>query len=110
MAVHHGRRNRWLAVGLVDWQGWATVSGIMHAYVCILYLKHKDPILAILCTNLPIIIILVGERLNGLIFHSDIKCVTANEWSIIHEGANYVCMSSDDHLFYAINCWELSNS
>ena len=81
-----------------------------NTYVYILYLKHKDPILVILCTDLPIIIILVGEWLNSLTFHSDIKCVIANEWTIIHEGANYVCMSSDDDLFYAINCWELSHS
>ena len=41
-------------------------------------LRHTDPILVILCTGLPITTILAGKWLNSLIWHGNIKCITAN--------------------------------
>ena len=61
-----------------------------NTYVYILYLKHEDPILAIMFMNLPITTTLAGEWLNRLIFHGDIKCSTANGYMIIYVGANYI--------------------
>ena len=48
-------------------------------YVCILYLRLEDAMLEILCTGLPITTTIAGEcLLNYLIFHDDIKCITAS--------------------------------
>ena len=41
--------------------------------------------------NLPITTTLAGEWLNRLIFHDDIKSITANGYMIIYVGANYIC-------------------
>ena len=49
--------------------------------------------------NLPITTTLAGEWLNRLIFHDDIKSITANGYMIIYVGANY--MSHNDHSFCA---------
>ena len=52
---------------------------------------------AILYMLLPITTTVAGEWLISLIFHDDIKCITANGWTSIYVGANY--MSHDDHSF-----------
>ena len=56
----------------------------------ILYLRSEDDIPVILCTGLSITTILAGEWLNSLIFHGDIKCITANGWMIIYVDQLYV--------------------
>ena len=33
MALHQGRRSRWLTIRLVDWQRQMTISGIIHRYI-----------------------------------------------------------------------------
>ena len=52
-------------------------------YMYILYLRREDAILAILCMGLPINTTIAGEWLNSLIFHDDIKNITANGSAII---------------------------
>ena len=47
-------------------------------YVYILYLMREDAVLAILCMSLAITTTIADQWLNSLIFHSDIKCITAN--------------------------------
>ena len=47
-----------------------------NTHMYILYLRHEDAILVILCMGLPITTTVAGECLNSLIFHEDIK---ANE-------------------------------
>ena len=56
----------------------------------ILYLRCKDTILAILCTDLPITTTIAGEWLISLIFYDDIKCITANGQMIINAGIDNV--------------------
>ena len=56
----------------------------------ILYLRCEDDILVILCMGIPITTTLAGEWLNTLIFHGDIKCITANGWMIIHVDRLYM--------------------
>ena len=46
-------------------------------YVYILFLSHEDAILVIQCRGLLITTTLSGQWLNSLIFHDDIKCITA---------------------------------
>ena len=60
-------------------------------YMYTLYLRGKDTILVILCMSLPIIITFTGQSFNSLIFHDNIKCITANEQTIIYIGANNIC-------------------
>ena len=50
---------------LVYLQGRMTVLGIIHMYVCILYLRCEDAIVTILCMGLPIITITTGKWLNS---------------------------------------------
>ena len=90
MAVHQGRRSRWLTLRQVDWQKWATFRHNTYAYILYLIVKCEDAILAILYTTLPIIITITGQWLNSFIFH-DIKCISANGWTIIYVGANDIC-------------------
>ena len=54
-------------------------------------MRRVDAILAILCTNLAITITIAGHWLNHLIFHGDIKCITASGKMIIYVGAEYIC-------------------
>ena len=49
-----------------------------NTYMYILYLRCEEPILAILCTDLPIITIYAGEWLNSLIFNDNVESITAN--------------------------------
>ena len=89
MAAHQGRRNRQFTIMLVYLQQGVTASDIIHiVYVCTLYLRCKDTILVILCTNLPITTTIAGQWLNILIFHDDIKCITANGQMIIYVDAD----------------------
>ena len=62
-------------------------------YVNILYLRCKDAILAILCTDIPIINTIAGEWVESLISCSwdSNKCITANEQTIIIVGASKIC-------------------
>ena len=75
----------------------------------ILYLRREDAIL-FLCMGIPIATIIAGEWLNSLLFHDDIKCITANGID------DYLCggqlyMSHDNHSFRAKSSWEaLSHS
>ena len=50
-------------------------------YVYMLYLRHKDTILMILCTGIPIT---TTTELNSLIFYDDNKCITANGQNMIY--------------------------
>ena len=52
----------------------------MHVY------QGEDTVLA---WGLPITTTLAGAWLNSLIFHDDIKCITANGQMVIYVGANY---------------------
>ena len=52
------------------------------AILYILYEKREDIILVFLCMGIYITTTVVGERLNILIFHDDIKCDTANRQMI----------------------------
>ena len=49
------------------------------------YLRREDAIFTILCAGLPITTTVAVEWLNNLIFHDNIKCITANV------EANYIC-------------------
>ena len=60
----------------VYWQRQATVSDNMHVYI--LYMRREDIILAILWMGIPITTTVASEWLSSLIFHDDIKCITAN--------------------------------
>ena len=51
---------------------------------------------------------LAGECFNSLIFHGNIKCITANGYTIIYVGADYI-MSHDNHSFCTKNFWEVLN-
>ena len=42
-----------------------------------------------------------GEWLNSLIIHDNVKCITANGYTIIYIGAHYY-ISHDDHSFHVI--------
>ena len=42
------------------------------------------------CTGLPITTTIAGQWLNSLIFHDNIKCITANGLTIIYDGADYM--------------------
>ena len=75
-------------------------------YKYILYPWRKDVMLAILCTDIPIITTLAGEQLNSLILHGDIKCITANGYTITYVEANYTCMSHDNYLFHTLGSAE----
>ena len=70
-------------------------SGIICTYMYILYLRHEDALPVILYMGLPIITTLAIEQLNILIFHQDIKCITANVQTIIYVEANY--FACDNH-------------
>ena len=70
-------------IRLANWQRLVTVLGIIHTCIRILYLRFQDAILAILSMGLPITTTLAGEWLISLIFHGNIKCITANGWMII---------------------------
>ena len=86
MVMHQGRRSRVLTITPVDWQRGATVSGITCSYMYILYLRHKDAILAILYMGLRTYHYTVaGEWLNSLLFHDNIKYV-ATVWRKILTG------------------------
>ena len=83
MAVNQGRRSRRLNIKLVNWQRQVTVSGIIHMYIhvqlYILYLRRKNAIYTCNLVHESVIsTTLAGEWLNNLIFHDDIKCITAN--------------------------------
>ena len=67
-------------------------------YVYKLYLRHKDTILMILCTGIPITTTVVDEYLNSLIFYDDNKCITANGQNMIYVDINY--MSCNYYPFY----------
>ena len=56
-------------------------------YMYIMYLRHKDAILAILCMSLPITTTHAGKWLNSLKFHDDIQ---ANRQMIICVGIDYI--------------------
>ena len=75
-------------------------SGIKRHNTCmyILYLRCEDAILAILCMSLPITTALAGEWSNSLIFHDNIKRITANV------GVDYIC--PDDYSFCEKSFWE----
>ena len=47
-------------------------------YVYILYLRGKDATDVILCIGLPSTTTLVDQWLSSLIFHDNMKCITAN--------------------------------
>ena len=51
--------------------------------------------------GLPIPTTISGEWLNRLIFHNDIKCITANGQTILYVGCDYIAMSHDGYSFYA---------
>ena len=53
----------------------------------------------ILCTALPVTTTVAGEWLGCLIFHDDIKCITANGQLIIYVGADYIYVSCDGYSF-----------
>ena len=74
----------------------------------ILYLRCKDAILAILCTDLPIINTIAGEWIKCLISYScdSNKCITANEQTIIFVGASKICHVTVMH--YTQNIFEHS--
>ena len=45
-----------------------------------------------------------GEWLDSVIFHGNIKCITANRSTDIYVGADYIhtyCVSHNDHSFHA---------
>ena len=49
-----------------------------------------------------------GQRLNSLIFHGNINCITVNGYTIIYFGANYVCHVMTIHFagnFKLGACW-----
>ena len=54
-----------LRIRQVNWERWVTVSVIIHMYVCTLYLRRKDTIPTVLCTDLPITTT-TGEWLNSM--------------------------------------------
>ena len=56
-------------------------------YMDILYLRHRETILVILCMIVPIITAIACQWLNNLVFHGDIKCITANGEAMIHVSA-----------------------
>ena len=56
----------------------------------ILYLRHEDAILVFLYTGLPITTTIAGEWLHSLIFHYNIKCITANGEMMINVGVSYI--------------------
>ena len=43
------------------------------------------------CTGLPIATTIAGQWSNSLIFHDNIKCITANGLTIINVRTDYVC-------------------
>ena len=75
IALHQGGKSKQLAIRLVYWQISVTCSGIVHMYIYILYLRHEDAILVILCSSLPIAMAYAGKWLNCLVFHDNIKCL-----------------------------------
>ena len=54
----------------------ALIEEIWHVYIS--YPRCEDAILVILCMSLPTATTVAGEWLISLIFHDDIKCITAN--------------------------------
>ena len=72
-----GGRTRQLTIRTVYLQRWATTTRIILTCIHILYLRHEDAIFAILYMGLPISTTIVSEWLNYLIFHDDIKCISA---------------------------------
>ena len=74
--MHQGRRSRWLALRpdvLTEMSDYFRHN----TYVRILYLRHANTMLAIMCTGLPITTTTAGERLNSLIFHDNITCIAS---------------------------------
>ena len=99
MAMHQGRRSRWLAIRPVYWQRQVTIS---HTCTYIMYLRCEDAILAILCMGLPITTTIAGEWLSSLIFSGNNKCITVNGQTIINVGADNISsyISCDDYSFH----------
>ena len=77
MALHQGRMRRLLTTRAVDWQGQTTVLGIICTCISCISDVRMPYVLVILCVCLPITTTVSGEWLNSLIFHDDIKCITA---------------------------------
>ena len=55
----------------------------------ILYQRHEDAIILLLCMSIPITITIAGHWLNSVIFHDDIKCNAANGQMIIYVSVIY---------------------
>ena len=57
-----------------------------NTYMYIMYQRHEDAIFVILCTGLSITTTISYQWLNSLIFHDNIKCITANGRTVIYVG------------------------
>ena len=66
------------------WKGQVIASGIIHTVYVYLASEAWDTIHAILGMGLRITNNIVGELLNSLIFHDNIKCITANGQIVMH--------------------------
>ena len=48
-----------------------------------------------LCMGVPITTTFAGEWLNTIIFHGEMKCITANVYAIIYVGDDNICQHDD---------------
>ena len=89
MAVHQGRRRRWLYLGQYTSQDELLLQDIFfNMCTYILYLRHEEgTILITPHMSLPICIITADELLKHLKLYN-IRCVTVNGQMIIYVGAN----------------------
>ena len=95
--MDQGRRSRQFAIRAAYCQRQVTGQTI-YTYVCILYLKYEDAILAILCMSLIITTSITGKWLNSLLFHYNNKCITANGRTMINGSTNKMfCITITDY-------------